>query len=103
LWARLRRDALGWHFRRQHAIGAYVADFACIAARVVVELDGGQHAENQGDARRDGELTAGGWTVLRFWNTEVVENLDGVVEKIRSTCLERAPPPQPSPAMRERE
>jgi len=100
LWGILRgRQLHGAHFRRQHPISPYVADFACVAARLVVEVDGGQHAD--ADAARDAYLTRHGWQVLRFWNNEVLENLDGVAQRIAE--LLQKPPPRPSAATRERE
>ncbi|MDZ7711869.1 MAG: endonuclease domain-containing protein [Rhodovibrio sp.] len=86
LWYVLRRKhMLGFKFRRQHPIGRYVADFACPEARLVIEVDGGQHAEQVArDAARTRELEAHGYTVLRFWNNEVLANFDGVQEVIRA-------------------
>ena len=99
LWSILRaRQLEGAHFRRQHPIPPYVADFACVTARLVVEVDGGQHGT--ADAARDAYMTRHGWRVLRFWNNEVLENLDGVAQRIAELLQ---PPPQPSPAARERE
>ncbi len=80
----------GGHFRRQAPIGPYFADFAHHGARLVVELDGAQHGLPTGqrhDAIRDAYLDAAGYRVLRFWNDEVVENLDGVVETILAAIL----------------
>lgn len=84
LWLRLRdRQILGRKFRRQHPIGPFFADFACIEARLVIELDGGQHAQRQDkDDRRTAFMEAAGWRVLRFWNHEVEDNLAGVVDAI---------------------
>ncbi len=86
LWRALRDSgAVGAKFRRQVPIGPYVADFACIAYKLVIELDGGQHAENtRADAGRTRTLSARGFRVLRFWNNDVIENLDGVIETIRT-------------------
>lgn len=81
LWRALRAAALGVTFRRQHVIGAYIVDFACVEARLVIEIDGGQHGGEE-DAARDNALHAGGWRVLRYWNNEVSENLDGVLADI---------------------
>lgn len=86
LWRDLRRvPVIGSHFRRQVPIGPYVADFACLSERLVVELDGGHHGEDA-QSRRDGERTAWlegeGYRVLRFWNREVLENLEGVLDTI---------------------
>jgi very-short-patch-repair endonuclease len=84
LWSALAgRAAGGAKFRRQVPIDRYFADFACVKARLVVELDGGQHADQEDyDARRSETLAACGWRVIRFWNSDVMENLDGVVETI---------------------
>jgi very-short-patch-repair endonuclease len=98
LWGGLRRNALGWYFRRQHPIPPYVVDFACFAAKVVVEADGGQHAEPGEHAARDAGLAGQGWRVLRFWNNEILENLPGVLMRIKEACNTAAPPPPPSPA-----
>jgi primosomal protein N' (replication factor Y) len=88
LWRALRRDALGAAFRRQHPIPPYIADFACLEARLVVEVDGGQHG-GAGDAVRDAAMVAGGWQVLRYWNNEVRGNLDGVLADIVRALKER--------------
>ena len=86
LWSRLRRNALhGMRIRRQHPIGAYVADFACLPLRLVIEIDGVTHGSAEEiayDKRREAYLVGHGYRVLRFWNTEVYENLDGVLQAI---------------------
>lgn len=83
MWRLLRDRRLGGaKFRRQVPIGPYVADFACVQHRLIVELDGGQHAENRSDARRDVLLAAQGWRVVRFWNNDLIENRDGVLERL---------------------
>ena len=81
LWQALRgRQCNGQRFRRQHPIGPYIADFACIEQRMVIELDGGQHQDQRvQDERRSAFLRAQGWQVLRFWNNHVLNNLDGVL------------------------
>jgi very-short-patch-repair endonuclease len=85
LWRLLRDRRLnGTKFRRQVPIGPYIVDFAAIQHHLVVELDGGQHADNVRDKRRDAFLTAEGWRVLRFWNNEVLQNRNGVLENILS-------------------
>jgi very-short-patch-repair endonuclease len=85
LWYHLRSRRLAGHkFRRQHPIGRHVADFACEEARLVVELDGGQHSDSA-DALRTRALEAAGYQVLRFWNNDVLENTDGVLEEILRT------------------
>lgn len=86
LWARIRNKQLdGFRFRRQHTVGPFIADFACIEARLIVELDGDQHGRKDGparDARRDAYIEEVGWRVLRFWNGEVFMNIDGVLNAI---------------------
>ena len=73
----------GVHFRRQHAIGPYIVDFCSPSHKLIIELDGGQHLDQQEyDAERTAYLEAKGYHVLRFWNNEVMENLDGVVQVI---------------------
>jgi very-short-patch-repair endonuclease len=88
LWSALRSRQFAFKFRRQHPISPYVADFACIEARLVVELDGGQHGGER-DAARDAALEAAGWRVLRYWNAQVVENLDGVLADIVAVATAR--------------
>jgi very-short-patch-repair endonuclease len=83
MWRLLRdRRFAGIKFRRQVPIGPFVADFASIEHKLVVELDGGQHAESRTDARRDAFLTAQGWRLLRFWNNDLLTNRDGVLQRI---------------------
>ena len=87
LWARLRANRLGCHFRRQHRIGPYVVDFTCLERKLIVEVDGGQHNEPKGaahDARRTDFLQRDGYEVLRFWNNDVLARTDNVVETIWS-------------------
>ncbi len=85
LWGRLRREALGYDFRRQHPLGAYVVDFVCLERKLIVEVDGGQHNFQPGlksDALRTGWLNERGYTVLRFWNNDVLLRTDDVIETI---------------------
>ena len=84
LWTGLRdRRLAGAKFRRQAASGPYIADFACFAARLIVELDGGQHAQDaDADAARTAWLEGQGFRVLRFWNNDVLANTEGVLERI---------------------
>jgi len=94
LWSRLRRKQIESHrFRRQAPLGPYVADFVCFAARLIVEVDGGQHADQVArDTERTMWLEAQGYRVLRFWNNDVLRNTDGVIEAIRvALCVD--PPP----------
>ncbi|AXS42082.1 endonuclease domain-containing protein [Breoghania sp. L-A4] len=84
LWHRLRNRQLGgWKFRRQVPVDRFVADFLCEDARLIVELDGGQHAERLAeDAERTAVLEACGYRVARYWNPEIFDNIDGVLEDI---------------------
>jgi very-short-patch-repair endonuclease len=80
LWGALRESTLPWKFRRQHPIGRRIADFACPARKLVIELDGSQHIEGaDDDDRRDDELAAYGYRVIRFWNNDVLSNTEGVL------------------------
>ncbi len=79
----------GLKFRRQRPIGDYIVDFICLEKQIVIELDGGQHAEETNkDNERDKSLSGRGYKVLRFWNNEVLTNTEGVLELIREKCLE---------------
>jgi very-short-patch-repair endonuclease len=83
MWRLLRDRRLeGIKFRRQVPVGPFVADFASIDGRLIVELDGSHHADSATDPRRDAFLSAAGWRVLRFWNNDVTQNRDGVLETI---------------------
>jgi len=99
LWRHLRHlTVVGSHFRRQATIGPYFADFACHASRLVIEIDGGQRDEAMGvarDARRTADLESRGYRVLRFWNNDVLSNVEGVMETIAAVV--RACPPPPTP------
>ena len=97
LWARLRdRQLCGAKFRRQHPMGPFITDFCCVERGLVVELDGGQDAEQSAaDQARTDFLESRGYRVLRFWNNDVLTNLEGVVEGI-SEALE-SPHPCPLP------
>ena len=116
LWHYLSRKQLaGYRFRRQQPIGPYIADFACLSEKLLIELDGGQHAERTAsDNRRDRFLQEKGYRVLRFWNHEVFENCFGVLESIYAALPHHPPleggskdgslsgrgsppPPQPAP------
>jgi very-short-patch-repair endonuclease len=100
LWYRLRsRSLYGMKFVRQEPIGPYIADFVCREKRLIIEVDGGQHAENERDVVRDQWLCGHGYRVLRFWNNDVIENLEGVLETIAST-LQPDGPSSPSPRWR---
>lgn len=83
LWSRLRNDNLGCGFRRQHSIGRFIADFYCAEKKLVIELDGHQHADNKEyDKERTELFESFGIKVIRFWNEEVDENIKKVVLKI---------------------
>ena len=85
LWYRLRAHRFDGHkFKRQVPIGPYVVDFACLGRKVVIEVDGGQHADSPTDGKRDAYLEQEGFRVLRFWNNDVLRNTDGVLEVILS-------------------
>lgn len=106
LWSELRANRLnGVSFRRQVPIERYIADFICHAAKLVIELDGGQHFSDDGgraDARRSAAIEAKGFKVLRFSNLDVITNRGGVLETIATAVAERAPTPT-LPRKRERE
>lgn len=83
LWSGLRGEQLGFKFRRQHPLGRYIADFACLDPRLIVELDGSQHAGNHAyDRSRDAFFVAQGFTVLRLPSNAPFQNLDGVLSAI---------------------
>lgn len=96
LWSKLQKKQMGVKFRRQHPIPPYIVDFCCVEKRLVVEVDGSHHADNLGDDKRTAFLEGKGYTVLRFWNTEVLENIEGVVVKIDEK-LHALPPYIPPP------
>ncbi|TCT21617.1 endonuclease domain-containing protein [Thermomonas haemolytica] len=97
LWRRLRAGQLdGLKFRRQHPIPPYIADFCCVELKLVVELDGGQHAADA-DVVRTRRLEAQGWNVLRFWDNAVLSNVESVVEAIWNTAAHRTLTPTPLP------
>ena len=97
LWLHLRAHRYGgYKFKRQQPIGPYIVDFACFDARLVIEVDGGQHAEAApSDSVRDAWLFGQGFRVLRFWNNEVLGNTEGVIQRIALSL--QNPSPQPSP------
>ena len=93
LWDRLRSRLLHGHkFVRQTPIGPCIVDFVCRDRWLVVEVDGSQHADNPSDVQRDQWLMDRGYRVLRFWNNEVLQNIDGVLEKIAATLSAEAAP-----------
>lgn len=104
LWSRLRnRQMEGCKFRRQQVSGPYIADFLCLEPKLIVELDGGQHLEQkEQDEQRTSYLQYLGYQVLRFWNNDVLQNLDGVLESIRNAIC-YLNPLTPTLSRRERE
>jgi len=103
LWLELRDRRLGgFKFARQQPIGRYYVDFVCRERRLIVEVDGGQHADNAADQIRGAYLTTLGYRVLRVWNNDVLENIEGVLGMLKSE-LEAAPHPVPLPVNGERE
>lgn len=84
LWQHLRsREVSGAKFRRQHALGSFIVDFCCVACHLIIELDGGQHAnQREADEERTRVLTQLGYRVIRFWNHEVLTDIEVVLEKI---------------------
>ena len=96
LWSILRNAQLeGAKFRRQQPIGPFIADFVCQEHRLIIEADGGQHCESDSDERRKAFLNAKGYRVLRFWNNDILGNLDGVATSIL-VALTPPHPAQPS-------
>jgi very-short-patch-repair endonuclease len=83
LWSKIRNDQLGIAFRRQHAIGKYIADFCSPKAKLIIELDGSQHLEqSEYDAERTAYLESKGYKVLRFWNNDVMKGIESVIRAI---------------------
>ena len=94
LWTILQgRQLEGYRFRRQCPVGPYIADFACLEANLLLEVDGGQHMDAVVDVRRDTFLRREGFHVLRFWNNEVMTNLEGVRALIVSRLADSHPCP----------
>ena len=101
LWQVVRNRQLGgYKFRFQASLYPYVVDLICIEARLIVELDGGQHSEAK-DARRTVFLESSGYRILRFWNSDVIENIDGVADTLLAVLAavsKKKTLTQPSPA-----
>jgi very-short-patch-repair endonuclease len=94
LWYRLRSRRLNGHkFVRQDPVGPYTVDFVCREHRLIIEVDGGQHADNPRDAIRDKWLSEHNYLVLRFWNNDVLGNMAGVLETIETALAENPPHP----------
>lgn len=101
LWMQLRRRQVGGRrFRRQHPLGPYIVDFVCLEVKLIVEIDGGQHADAVAtDAQRTQWLEQRGFRVVRYWNNEVLGNTEAVLERIAELLEAHSkPPPYPSPA-----
>ncbi|BBB07758.1 hypothetical protein SPYCW_0774 [Sphingopyxis sp. EG6] len=97
VWTLLRTAFANWRFRRQVPIRQYIADFASHRARLVVEIDGGQHNEAI-DAPRTAIIENDGYRVIRFWNNDVLANIDGVATILTRALAETSPPPNPPPS-----
>jgi very-short-patch-repair endonuclease len=95
LWLHLKaKQVQGVKFRRQAPIGRYVVDFVCHAKKLVIEVDGGQHAVDKSrDQQRELWLTEQGYSVMRFWNNEILQNIEGVLQRIEEKI---SPSPSPS-------
>jgi very-short-patch-repair endonuclease len=106
LWKHLRgRRLAGYKFRRQVVFEPYIVDFVCLEAKLIVEADGGQHLEQmEYDAKRTGVLQSIGYEVMRFWNNEILGDINAVLEQIHCRLLRlhspQTPSPQPSPGGR---
>jgi len=97
LWKHLRaKQVEGLKFRRQQPIDGYIVDFVCLKKRIIIEADGGQHSEIN-DLRKDRHLKGQGFRVLRFWNNEILTNIEGVIEEVREIA-NQATLPQPLPS-----
>ena len=104
LWRHLRdRQLDGCKFRRQHPIGKFIVDFVCVEKKLVIEVDGGQHATKvEADLQRSEHLRKKGYRTLRFWNNEVLQKTESVLEAVLLSLSEDAPSPRPSPPNRGR-
>ena len=97
LWSRLRQEQMGVKFRRQHPLGHYIADFACLAPRLIVELDGSQHAgQVEYDARREAFFRDQGFSILRFATDAPLRNIDGVLTVIAEQLQVAGERPHPN-------
>lgn len=99
LWRSLRMHHLDGHkFRRQFPLGPYIVDFICLPARLIVELDGGQHLDSPADKTRDAWLASQGFRVMRFWNNDVLNQTEAVLESILAALRPPHPHPNPPPS-----
>ena len=103
LWLLLKnRNVAGYKFRRQHPIAPYIVDFVCIEKRLIVELDGGQHAEQfVADAERTAYLESKGYRIVRFWNNDVLKQTEAVMQVILRNLVSPHPSPLPASGARE--
>lgn len=100
LWRVLRaRQFLGLKFRRQSPVAGFIADFLCEERRILVEADGGQHADNPADTDRTARLQAAGYHVIRYWNNDIMNNLEGVLEDLRGRVAAIADGRTPHPTL----
>jgi very-short-patch-repair endonuclease len=99
LWYHLRAHRfMGLKFKRQKPVGPFIADFVCLELKLIVEADGGQHG-SEADAKRDAWFKGQGFTLLRFWNNEILGQTEAVLERIQQTVIALSPsPPAPLPA-----
>ena len=97
IWTLLRTAFPAWRFRRQVPFRQYIADFASHRARLVIEIDGGQHNEAI-DATRTAIIENDGYRVIRFWNNDVLANIDGVATHLTRALADTSPPPNPPPS-----
>jgi len=102
LWYALRSRSIGAKFRRQVPLGPFVVDFVCFDSKLIIEVDGGQHGANARDVGRDRYFSERGYRVLRFWNNDVLSNIEGVLTRISQHAAPspgaplRGAPPSPS-------
>jgi very-short-patch-repair endonuclease len=97
IWRLLREHFKEWHFRRQVPIGPYFADFASHRARLIIEIDGGQHSAET-DTKRTESVRSHGYRVIRFWNDDALGNPEGVFEAVSAALTDGHPTPSPSPS-----
>ena len=103
LWRALRNRQLhGLRFRRQAPIGPFIVDFFCPECCLIVEVDGATHADPAADASRDAWLRSRGLRLVRFWNNDVMGNMEGVLHRIAEACSASAPTPPPTPSLKGR-
>lgn len=92
LWYHLKNKQLnGYKFRRQEPIGNYIVDFVCYSCRIIIEADGSQHLDSETDKERDEWFSSQGFRVLRFWNNDIISNIEGVLEVIHTACSSPTP------------